>query len=74
VNIDKSCVTQPKGDISASVYDGGGERIPETPPEVTDKALWLWGDRIALERIPLGMDGRKPWKACQVIYVRTKVI
>jgi len=30
-------VTQPTGNTASSVYDGGGERIPETPPDVNDE-------------------------------------
>jgi len=29
-------VTQPKGDTASSVYDSGGERVPDTPQNVND--------------------------------------
>jgi len=34
---DTLAVTPSTGDTSSSVYDGGGERIPETPPDVNDE-------------------------------------
>jgi len=36
-NVWDQAVTQPKGDTASSVYDGGGERVPDTPQDGNGK-------------------------------------